>query len=334
MKNNNTQVLKESTIEIEDYNSFISKKGVVVKIEITGGRNSYFITPKIYGVKNERLTEGSREFLGQHMNNGRVQLIPRELGNQLRSKESMLKKRLSEIAIGYNNSFVPIESFKEYEEFFEKVKDEYMEIRDNLVANFPDIVERFITIARDTMIDLDAEDAEAEISEIISKLPNVNDFHDSFRVNMTVSAFPNAANIDMFDESIRDKILGSVKQADEDMIRSSFVSSIDEGISALSSVLNSDVNRPTLHPKVQLKINNSIKSMKEKNIFANERIEEYASSIHSILSLKIEEAIGKAEEIISSLYFYSTELGVEEDVNLKDCPLSREMLLDLNEMYK
>ena len=326
-------MLKQDIVKVEDYNSYISKQGVIVKLEVTGGRNSYFISPKIYGVKNDMLSDGSKTFIGQHMKDGRVRLIPKELENQLRSKETMLKKKLSEIVIGYNNSFVPIESFKKFEVFFENIKDEYFAIRDTLVDEYEALKSSFIKVTENMISDLNATEAQAEVNQIIKKLPTKEEFYNSFKIEMKVSAFPNVANLDMFDDTIKDRILNSVRDADNSMIKSSITSSINEGVKALISILNGDMNRTNIHPKIKEGIINATERMAEKNIFANPKVYGYIDNIKGILSLNLIEAIAEAEIVLSSLYYYSTELKLEGELDLGKCPLTKQQLLGLYEMY-
>lgn len=310
-------------------NKYLQTQGVIVRVSVGGGRNSYYISPKIYGIVQDKLSEDSNEFLGQHVKDGRISLLPKEDEKRFRAIESRVKKKLRETAIGYGDSFVPMTSFPEFKEYFEKNRDEFFEIRDSIVARYDVMKHRFAEIARNTLKELGAVDGEKELEDILKRLPSKEGFAQSFRMDMMVTAFPTTENLDMFDEDIRKEILGGTKQDESNLILESVVATINEGFTVLSSVIRSVAESGKLHSRVILGVKNGVKRMGQKNIAGNEKMDSMRAEIESILTKDSDDAAGACEFLISEIYKYAKEIGVDDRIDLQGCPFTVGELEDL-----
>lgn len=331
------KILGENTnISVENINKYISQQGVVVRISIGGGNNSYRISPKIYGIKEDKLIEEGniKEFFDDHVRNGSIVFVPKHYKEKLNSIESKIRGKVRELSIGYNNSFIPISSYPEFIEYFENCREEFFEVRDELVEKYSFMCHRFINIARKSLEDLDAKDAREELEKIISKLPSKEKFSDSFRFDKEVSAFPIEENITLFDnEEIIEEIKKTTEKTSNNLIIDSTINIINEGMTSLSAVIKSAIDSGKIHQRSMYGLKNSIKKMGVKNIFANPKLDKIKSEMSEIPLTDDDSAVELAEKLLAELYNYSVELGIENEIDLEGCLLSRKRLMEIYEFY-
>lgn len=323
-------------VKVEEINKFLQTQGVVVKLSVGGGRNSYYVSPKIYGIVEENLSEDSTEFVTKHMKDGKISLLSKEdpRGKKLRGIESRVRKKLREIAVGYNDSFVPMSSFSDFKDYFEENAREFFEVRDELCESYEFLKQRFINIARKALVDLNAQNAERELEDVISRLPSKERFRQSFYMNMDVSAFPTTENLNMFSDDVRDAIQQGMSRSEGDLIMESIIASLNEGFTVLMSVIRSYNDNGTLHSRVLLGLKNGVQRMGQKNIAGNPKIEFLREEISSLVSKDSDDAAGTAEYLLAEIYNYAIELGVEESLSLEKSPYTREEIEDIAASYK
>lgn len=324
---------EEISVEVEEIDKYITQQGVIVRFSVGGGRNSYYVSSKIYGVNESELSDDSKEFMGEHMRDGRISFVPRAYEKKLRAIESRLKKKLREMAIGYEGSFIPLNSYPDLKEHYEECRKEYFEIRDELVERYPDMFRRFVQIAKQSLKELDAQDAEKELMSVIDKIPNQEKFKESFRMDMRVSAFPVSENLDMFSPEIQEDIVSGSQKNSEQLILEATISVINEGFSSLSSVLRSGIKNGRIHQRVLYGLRNGANRMAEKNIFANPTLSKIRDEISLIPDLNADSAIETSERLLAKLYNYAIELRIDEEVNTGNCPLTPDELIALYEIY-
>lgn len=321
-------------VKVENIDKYIAQQGVVVRFSVGGGRNSYYISPKIYGVKEDELSDDSKQFMGEHIRDGRISFVPRAYEKKLRAIESKLKKKLREVAVGYEGSFVPLSSYPELKEYYEECQDEYFTLRDELVKNYPHMFRRFVEIAKKSIEDLNAYEAEEELVKIIAKIPNQQKFKESFKMDMAVSGFPTMENLDMFDVDIQEDIKKGSKKNSSNLVLETTISVINEGIASLSSVLRSGIKKDgRIHQRVLYGVNNGVKRMGEKNIFANPILDGIKNEMSYISKIEADSAIELAEKLIAKLYGYASELRIEDAIDLSKCPFTEDELIAINKLY-
>jgi len=328
-------LLKDANkIEIENIDTYLKERGVIIQVSFGGGRNAYKISPKAFGVKEETLSKESHEFLDEHFRNGSVTFIPNKKYKELRAIESRVKKKLREISIGYNNTFVPLKSFKEFAQYFDKAKKEYLEIGEELSEEYSNMLNRFKEIINKSIIDLNAYEAEKEYEKIMAEIPSADNFKNSFKADMIISLFPTMQNFDGVEDSLQKKLKEQYQEIGERLISESTVSLIDEGTTALISVLKSNRDNGEIHYKTIEKLKNSVKRLGEKNIFGNEKIEKIRFNIKNILKMDKDTILENCEKLLSELYVYSKELKIDEEIDLKGCPLTKKELEMIYELYE
>lgn len=320
-------------IAVEDFNRYITQKGVVVRVSVGGGRNSYYVSPKIYGVRESELTDEGKEFFGEHVRDGSIVFVPKIYEKKLRAIEAKLKKKQRELSIGYDNTFIPLNSYAEFKEYFDKCKEEYFELRDELVERYSFMYKRFIAIAKQSLQDLNAYHAEGELKNVISKLPSKVKFEESFRMDMTVSAFPTFENLDFFDKNIQDDIKSVSTKDTNDLVRDATACVINEAIASLSSIIRGGAENGRIHQRILYGLKNSINRMGVKNIFFNPKLENIRTEMSELLTTDTDTTIELSERLLAELYNYSMDLGIQDYIDLKNCPFNKEKLIAIYELY-
>lgn len=334
MENNVAKILGTGRVtKGEDISKLISSQGVVVSISSGGGRNAYYITPKVFGVNTEHLSDDSADFMQKHVKNGRISFLPKNYEAEVHRIVERTRKRLRETAIGYNGTFVPLSMYPELRAEFEKDRAEFLALRDKLGEEYDSIKARFINVARKMLSEMNAREGEAEIEEILSRLPSRNRFVESFHMEMEVSAFPTEDNLDMFSEDIQEQIRSTRKSGTDGLVRDSIVACLDEGIVSLSKIVKNTMEGKDTHPKTMSGLKNSAERIKQKNIFGNAILDEFAKDICILVQMNAEDAESEAERLLAAFYHYATEVEVEHEVNLAACPVLPGELIRIHKLY-
>ena len=332
-KNNVENLLKDTDVKIENIDTCLKEQGIIVTVSFGGGRNAYKISPKAFGVKEEELSEESQEFLEKHVRNGSVTFIPKDKYKKLRAIESRTKKKLTELSIGYNNSFMPINSFTEYAKYFNEAKKEYLQIGEELSTEYSKMLNRFKEIVEKSIEDLDAYAAEEEYNRIMQEIPTKEAFKNSFKAEMSISLFPTMKDMEGLDDEIQKHMKEQYEEMGKNLVGDTTVNIINEAFSSLISIFNSDKERGKLHHKIIEGLTNSTKRMAEKNILGNERLDKVRTEMQELLAVDIDIAIEKAEVLLAELYVYAKGLKIQDKVNLKNCPLTAKELETIYKLY-
>ena len=332
---NVTEFLKDTKVSVESLGDCLRRSGVLVDVSFGGGRNSYKVPLKMFGVKEEHLSDKGKEFFEKHAKDGTIALIPEEEAKKFRAIEAKTHKRLNEVAIGYGGRFVPIEDFEEFVEYFGNSKQEYLTARDKLVEEYSTLVERFKEILAQSLVDLDVTTASEEYSEIMRKIPSRESFESSFRVEMSVSLLPTSNDFAGFplDEATKDSIHKQYEELGRNLIGDSTVAVLQEAIDSLSSTINAYNKNGKLHHTVTKSLSICPEKMSRKNIFGNSRLLSIAKEIEILANQDVDEITQGAEVILAEIYMYAKELGVENKIDLSQTSLLPSKLEAIHALY-
>lgn len=327
--------LKDTNINVNDLGLLFKQKGVIVILTFRGGQRSYTISPKAFGVKREKLSEKSKEFLDKHVKNGSVTFLSKDEWKKLQAIKAKTRKRLEELSIGevLGNNYLTIESFIEFEKYFNNSRKEYMEIRDNLVERYDEMLVRFKEIVENSISDIEADAARAEYERIISKLPSKKEFAESFTAEMHCFGMPTIEDLEGVSDELKETLVSQYKKIGRNLATDITTTLVNEAINTFSSVIKSGASNGRLHPKVIEGIKNSIKRIKRDNIFGNTKLDKIIKSMERLLTLDADNAIELSERLLVETYNYSTDIEIHENIDLKECPFTRKELVMMHEMY-
>lgn len=335
MKRDIEGILKDTEVKLDDVGLLLRAEGIIIRLHFGGGKNSYSISPKAFGVKDGNLSEDSQEFIAEHIRNGSVTIVPKEQYKRLKAVESKTRKKLKELSTGvvFDNSYLTKDSFVEFLSYFEESKEEYFVIRDYLVENYRSMINRFQHIVKSSIVDMDAYAAEIEYERIMADLPSKDQFEESFKLDMVKTYFPAMNDLEGLDDVIKEQLKEQYDELGNGLVISSTANIIDEGISGLTTIFTSDRKNGKIHHQTRAGILTCVKRMGEINVFGNEKLEKIRNEIKGLLDLSLEEAIENSEVIMAELYVYSKELKIEKDINLSNCPLTATELEYIYNLY-
>lgn len=328
--------LKDTNVKVDDLGLLFRQKGVIVLLTFKGGQRTYTISPKAFGVRREKLSEESKEFLDKHVKNGSVTFINKDEWKKIQSIKAKTWKQINKLSSGeiLGNYYLTTESFMEFQKYFSDIKKEYMELRDSLVERYDEMLSRFKEIIRCSISDMEAQAAEKEYERIMNKLPSKKEFEESFSVEMYCLGMPTIEDLDCVDEKVKEILTKQYKEIGESLVADTTVFVINEAISCFNSIIKSnETSSGKLHPKIIEKIQNTIKRMQENNIFGNQKLDIIKSKIEKLLSLDAENAKEDAERLLAETFYYSIELGLDEKVVLNECPFNRTELISIYNLY-
>lgn len=321
-------------VGIEDLSKYIRQKGLIVKEHVGRKRNYIELSPHLFGVDVQK-NEALKHFFSEHLKMGKIQFIPDSHEKKLKSIESSLRMARKRLSIGYENSFMTIDAYKDFVSTYEEKKQKYFDVRDEILSMWDTLVSSFKDSLRVTLDELGAIERNELFSAICSKLPTKEEYKDSFYMTITVKAFPVAENLDVFDEDVRKQIEHGLQ---EDTIRVMYEiigNTLNDAFESVSNMMRSVKEYGSIQNKTISGLKTTAKRLGEKNIFHNDQIE---SIRESLLQLSCEKnadvLLSEGECLVAFIYGYAKQLGVEELIETGNCLLTEQELLEIYEFLQ
>lgn len=322
--------LEGDQVSIDNIDQFFQKQGVIVRVHVGRIRGNFELTPSMYGVRF--LSDEVKDFFKEHSKNGFMSFIPMRLSKEFQKIENRIRMAKSRMSIGYENSFMPIDVYKEYAEQVQKAKEEYFEIRDNVVDEWDDLRKNFEQSLNSTLGSLNPEEQEGLRKAIMSRYPSKKAYQDSFYMRTSLKAFPVMANLSLLDEDLSEDVKEAAVVDNLDMVHEVLGVAFNETFQIANTVYKSLGKNRKLPNKTKGALSNAIKSIKAKNLLKHPSIHELIENLDEMYHLTdTDESIELAENILAKSYGESTELGLNGYVDTKDCELDES---DLDIMYQ
>lgn len=320
-------------VDVKNLDAFLRRKGVLVKIRMGGGMNSYTVSPKMYGIDEGKISYDSNTFLKQHVSNGKIYLLPKAYQDKLKTIRQNITNKLNAACIGYDNSYLPLESFDEFEKEFEKEYERFEQIKADIMLNYEALVCHFKQIVETVLKEVSNYKAEKEFNQILSKIPSKKELENKFYFRLDVAAFPVVENLQIFPKNIGEKIEQKISNNAIEMIYEAIGSVLNLVFETCTGVLKgADSN--AIHSKKIDKIETCIKNISVKNIFGNIKLIEIQKDLQLMANTNKEEILEMAEMVLANVYAYAKELEVEDMIDLKDSVFSIAELESIYELYK
>lgn len=307
-------------VSVENIDRFLQQQGVLVKIHIGRARNYIEVNPKIFGVDVDK-SEELNEFFNEYIKNGTMTFIPNSDEKRLRNIEAKVRTKRERMAIGYDNEYMPIEIYKEFKDYVDKSRIEYLHVRDMIIDRWDELIARFKGVLSTSLSDMNALNKEAIYQQILSKLPTKKDYEDSFYMRIGLRAFPVAENLDLFDEDISTQMRETLLQDSVKSVYDILGNTLKDCFNSVNAVLVSYDKSNRIAHKTMAGLKEGAKRIRQKNLFKNPMIESIAKNMEDMTKLSSDDEISESAEIVlSKIYGYSTEISV------KPIPLSKSAL--------
>ena len=334
-------------VSVENLAQYIRTQGLIVKVHVGGGKSVYELSPKAYGIDEDNLGSETKELLAKHVKRSKISLLPNTYSKKLENLESNLRMQCRRNSIGYDNSFMPMETYKEFVEFFKETQKEYMAVRDEIMDKYDFLVKRFKEITRISLEELNAIDLEGQYNKIVGRFggepgdPAYEKFKEkyknSFYMSLSVKAFPVTENLDMFEDDIKRQIQDGLNQETVQTLYEIIGNALNDAFTSVAKIINSaQKNDGKVAPRTLGSIDDCIKRVKQKNIFANAKINSIIQDVEVMMANSSDSDIllQNAEIVLSKIYSYAVDLQIGYLISLKDSPLSADVLLEIAETIK
>lgn len=337
MENSTKEILKGLeekgiSVTVENIHDILKKQGFVVKVHVGRIRNYFEISPEVFGVNIKEKSKDVKDFFENYINNGKMTFIPEKDEKELKNIEVNLRNAIRRMAIGYDNSFIPIEKYDDLMEKYEEVKERYFAKRDQILAYWDDTIDNFKKELYQTLLELNSINREDIYKKIISRIPTKEEYKNSFYINLSISTFPLIQNIEYIDkEDIREKIKqGYVSEVFETVneITGDLLNTIFEGVNGLILALQKS---PDVIPSRTLgKLRELPQIIERRNIFFNPKIDEIKGIIKGLIEEKDYDILSeKAENLLGLIYGYASDFNVAKYINLKNSIYTKHELLEI-----
>jgi len=317
-------------VGVEDLGNYIRKQGLIVKEHIGRKRNYVEISPKVFGVDVNQKGDELKEFFKEHLQMGKIKFIPDSDEKKLINIEASIRMSRRRACIGYEDSFMPLETYKEFVKEVESKKKEYFEVRDSIVSRWDLLMKRFKEILWISLNELNSVDKEIVFNAICEKLPSKEDYANSFYITLSVKAFPVMDNLDMFDESIQSQIKEGLNQDTVATLYEIIGSTLNDAFENINKVLANIEKNRKLANKTLGAIKKTAERIAQKNIFNNPKVDLIKNNILEMVrqSHDIDEMAEIGENTLAVIYGYAKELGIESQItSISSSTLTIEELL-------
>ncbi|MFJ8528677.1 hypothetical protein [Bacillus sp. NPDC094106] len=312
-------------VTVENVDEYLQKQGVLVKVHVGRLRNYVEVTPGLFGVDVSQ-SEELDSFFKNYIRNGRLNFIPNDYEKKLRSIEAKVRKMKATLAIGYDNEYLPIDIYKDFSKYVKEARVEYFEVRDNILANWIQLIRIFEDSLQNSLEQMGALNKEAIQRSIMSRIPTQEKYEESFYLRTSLKAFPVIANVNLFDEEIAEEVRESIRQESVKGVYEIMGNVLNDAFQVVNRSLSIYEERNRLTQTSLNSIKNSSYRIKKKNLFKNAFVDEIADDLYTLSGTPQSDIAEVGEIILAKIYGYSYEIGIQNEINLKDSVLSEEEL--------
>lgn len=321
------KIIGNEKVEVENMDLLLRNRGVLVKVHVGRIRADVRIPSEAFGVKNEE----AKKFLSEYVDNGNISFLPKKLSDRLLNIENKIRDAVKKRAIGWDGQFLSIQDYKLAKEDINRNKEIYLAIRDNIYNTWDEIVENYKNRLKEFLVQTNCND-EQIYKSIILRIPNKEEYRNSFYVDVSLRAFPILENAKVFDIDLSKEIEESQKNEVLYCVKEITVNVLNIAFKNLNACLKGFYKNNRISGRTKTNLFKSSEEMKNKNVTNNNLIVEIASKIHEIsLHKTLDEDIAENCEILMSKIFgFCKEINFLNGLDLKKCELSE---LELSDIY-
>ena len=330
--------------------------GVLVNLHVRWWRGYKTLTPEDLGM---RPTAEAREFLKKAVNLGGKRMLPARTLSRLKSLEVLGRQALNTYSFNtFYGSFVPCTVYEDWKTEYERLRKEFLSIRDDIYENYDDIVEEMRAMWLENAPTLyrmanrkKLPDGYAEetADRIVSQIRSREEIYQSFQYEqaLTLVPIPSEAKADLLEaehlerisrygkdranqlESFQHDLESEFSQRKQRM--TDFVSGIQGQISEeickmASEVHNAIQGKGTVYARTATKLRRLVDKARSLNFIQDPSVEEWLSSVDKVIN----NAEVTPEELSKVLRTVSSAARNELDEVKKEDP-SFSLVLSIND---
>lgn len=335
LKENN---LKESLkgifpgeVKVYDIDRFFQQQGVLVDVHAGRFSGKATLNPKIYGVdisKDEQLSNFRKEYIKGE----KISFIPASIEKKFNSIETATRMKKKELAIGFEDKYMPIEVYKEFNEYLKKQQSKYADVKEEVLSQWDILMKSFKDSLDEMLNKLQSVDKDEIRSNVLAKAPTKESFEESCKLEVDVLAFPTSQNLALLDEDLSEEIKESLEKKSLNTVYEILGNILADGFESINNAMqlyqdNNCFKKPTLDSLDRLKVR-----MSKRNILKHPVVNNIIKNLESIK--KCEEDDDEILQLLedSSVLIYSFAKSIEVDVyiDLTKSVLAEKTLQDLS----
>lgn len=321
-------------VGVENISTYLRQQGVIVQEHIGRPRIKFTLSPEALGIDSSSKTDEVKNFMKSHLDLGKLVFIPKHLDNQLQKIEQRVRYERKQLAIGYDDKYMSMESFEKFNEKIKKESEEYMLVRDNIVAVWDSIVENFKKDLTETLESLNALKKEELFRQIVSKIPKKENYAASFYMYASVKAFPVPENLEMFSPSMQEMMKNGIEEDTMTTLNQIVASTLNESIHSINLVLRGYKDNNLISKKATDSIKSASKKVKEKNILGHPLLTKIGEELFSIgIQPSQDDAFLAAENLSYLIYGFAKDLDIVNLIDLSGFVLSKKELEENYELF-
>lgn len=318
------------TLNIRNLAKYMAGAGVLVAPHIARRRGYIPLSEKTWGFDIGKLNEEGKAFFAAQVKSGHLNFIPKEDEKSLNTLDQALRRAVQSRTLA--DGFVPVTAYPGLKEEFQKIREAYLEKRDDICGRWPLIVANFKAgvVSMLDGVDMDADTKAQFVDQFMQAVPKLESYKNSFSMGLKVQAFPDSVALDGLEESVQADVLDSWKRDVVDTAISAIIQTIqgiwDRCLTAMSQYLKSG----TINSKTVDAIGRDAEALTWKNVFANPHLTELAALLGTIRDKEADKQAELIEVAVVKTFTYARLARFE--LSMEECPYTVDQLESLERM--
>lgn len=310
---------------------YTAENGVLVNVHCSRKRGHIGLPPKLLGIHPEKWKDDSQEFFAEHINMGRLTMIPKDKETLLSSLEGRARSLVEKASV--NGNYVPLASYDELRADFEEVRKQYFGAVEEVAQGWSAITEDFKKGVRE-MVEARCRkkmlkrDREKLIASILSAIPSESDYRAYADLTLEVRAFPTTG---VTTEGLAPDLQDALNATWKDDVVANAIKGIEMGIgeifSLCCSIMTTYTNVGKIHGRSTNALNRIAVRAKKINVFANPMLESLASRLENVGDLNDADVADCVEDCLLDTVQYARTTGISLDMS--KCCYTEEQLTDM-----
>jgi|SRR5690625_79629 len=322
----------EEEVTIENIDQFLQQQGVIVQVHVGRNRGTFELAPKVMGVNLK--SDSVKGFFREYVKNGKLSFIPKEVEDRFHRVESGVREMRKRMAIGYDNSFMPIEVYKEFSEKVKEFREDYLAVRDDVIESWDSLKAGFENNLNSALSEMKTDDKEMIFNAIIAKYPSKEEYHDSFYLDTTLRAFPTMENLSLLDDNLSEEVKESSIKENLKLVHEVLGFAFNEAFRVSNKIYKAYENTNKLASRTKGAIDTAIQKMKTRNLFNHPVVDQLIDDLGTLYNTKdADDGVELTESIMAKSYGACLDLDLMSYLDLEESELSLEDLEILAKSY-
>ena len=317
-------------VTLENLDKFLQSAGVLVRVHVGRIRGNMELTPEVLGIDANK--SDLTKFFSDYAKNGSMTFIPVAYEKELKKIESRLRMAKTRLAVGYDNSYMPLSTYHVFQDKLKDAQKEYYEVLDRILADWSNILNQFEMTLDQALMSLNPLKREEYKKAILGRIPDKKTYRESFYMHTSLKAFPVMENVSLPTDELTKEVKETAIDDNIRMVHEVLGGALNEAFEIVNTVFASYVKNRKVPPKTHGALKEAVKRVKQRDMFKNAMITQITVEMDDLsYNLMSPDVPEMCENLLSKIYGYAREINVGAYINTKDSLLQPE---DMEILYK